>query len=491
MALDSTIVGALTGTGADVNASRQLKVIPEVDAENNPANVGAVKFLSENDAGVYTGVPFLKGPETSADYRLRGGLDTLLFQDTFNATTQNLSLWKHVFTTMTMTQASGFLNVNAAGTSTAAGNFAYLQSWRYFPIINTAPIAFEFMLAADKKPLANEVLQIGLGVATGAAAPVDGIWMEYTSAGLYGALRYNSGAPTTVQLVSPGYTLPLNSVLKFAIVVSHDRVRFWLNDDLAGSIETPLAQALPFVTAALPIFIQKYNSSTVGSSPNMIARVGAINVSLMDINANQTWANQMASIGLGMQQINGGAAGTPMIQWANAALPTGAAATNTTAALGAFLGGLFIMNTLATSTTDVIVSSYANPLGSVTQTPRTIKLRGIKVDVINQGAAVATTATVFAVAVAWGGTALTLAQAESASFANNSVKARRIQPLGVVSFPVGSAIGAAAPALQFDFEAPLIISPGEYVQVIAKPILATATASETYLWVISPNLYME
>jgi hypothetical protein len=204
-----------------------------------------------------------------------------------------------------------------------------------------------------------------------------------------------------------------------------------------------------------------------------------------------SWANQMASSGLGSQQLNGGSAGSPQIQWANTTLPTAAAATNTTAALGAFLGGLFLMNAPATSTTDLIVSSYLNPLGGVNQTPRTIKLRGVKVDCVNTVAAVATTATTFAVALAWGGTTLTLAQTETASFANNTVKARRIQPIGVIGFPVGAAVGATATGIQFDFEAPIVINPGEYVDVIVKPLLGTATATEVFVWVISPNLYHE
>ena len=149
------------------------------------------------------------------------------------------------------------------------------------------------------------------------------------------------------------------------------------------------------------------------------------------------------------------------------------------------------MNAPATSATDVIVASYQNPIGGVNQTPRTIKLRGIKVDLVNTVAAVATTASTFAVAVAWGGTALTLAQTETASFANNTAKARRIQPIGVVSLPVGSAVGAAAAPIQFDFEAPLVINPGEYVQIIAKILVGTATATEVFQWIISPNLYHE
>jgi hypothetical protein len=56
---------------------------------------------------------------------------------------------------------------------------------------------------------------------------------------------------------------------------------------------------------------------------------------------------------------------------------------------------------------------------------------------------------------------------------------------------VGAAVGALATPIQFDFEAPLIIDPGSWLQVIVKPLLGTATATEVFQWVISPNLYHE
>lgn len=483
MALDVNV------TGTNLDAGGNLKV----SLTNTDAYVGSVRMMCENDDGTVLGTPYLKSPEVSQDFRMRVGVDTILFTDTFNATAQNPSNWKHSFATMTMTQSAGFLNVNAAGTSTASGNYAYLQTWRYFPLYGTAPISVEFTGQFTALPTANEVFQAGMGVATGAADPVDGVWFELSSAGLYGVIRYNSGVATKTALI-PGAafsSLPLNTNAKYVMVVGEREIEWWVDDVLYAETSIPNANGQPFLTSSLPVFIQKYNAALVGSSPNMIVKVGDVSVTLMDLSTNMTWANQMASCGLGMQQLNGGSAGSPQVQWANTALPTAAAATNTTAALGAFLGGLFQMNAPATSATDVIIASYQNPVGGVNQTPRTMKLRGIKVDCVNSGAAVATTATTFAVAVAWGGTALTLAQVETASFANNTVKARRIQPIGVISFPVGAAIGAQASGIQFDFEAPLIVNPGEYVQVVAKILVGTATASEVFQWVISPNLYHE
>ena len=481
MALDTNIVGS------NLDANSNIKVALPTD----PANGGSVTFFCENDDGTKLGTRYLKSPEVSQDFRLRVGTDTILFTDTFNATTQNTGNWKHAFTTMTMTQSGGFLNVNAAGTSTASGNFAYLQTWRYFPLFGTAPLAVEFTQQFANYPLANEVFLFGLGVATGAAEPVDGVWFELTAAGLKGCIRYNSGTVNKINLVTTLSELPENVNAKYVLVVGEREIEFWIDDVLYGELAMPAGQGQPFMTSALPLFIQKYNSGVVGGSPNLQVRVGDVSVTLMDLSTNMTWANQMASCGLGLQGTNGGTMGSPQVQWANAALPTAAAATNTTAALGAFLGGIFQMNAPVTGATDLIIASYQNPIGGVSQTPRTIKLRGIKVDCANLGAAVATTATTLAIAVAWGGTNVSLATTETGSFVTATAKTRRIQPIGVMTFPVGAAIGAVSDTIQFDFEAPLIVNPGEFVQVICKPLIGTATASQVLAFVISPNLYQE
>lgn len=480
----AVIEGGMTANIAEVDTNNQIKVV----LSNTPAQMGGVRNFAENDAGTITGSAQLRSAEVSLDYRQRVGVDTIIFNDTFNATAQNTANWRHGSSTMTMTQSAGFLNVNAAGTSTISSNFAFLNTFRYFPLIGTAPLSVEFSSAFSELPIANEVLQFGLGIATGAAECVDGVWFEYTSAGLKGCTRYNSGTVVKTDLVS---SLSVNVTRHFTIVVGEDEVQFWVDDVLYGRQSSPAGQGQPFMTSALPVFIQKYNNGTIGASPNLIARFGDVTVSIMDIATNQTWANQMASWGLGLQGLNGGTMGSPQVQWANTALPSAAAATNTTAALGAFLGGIFQMNAPATSATDVIISSYQNPAGGVNQTPRTMKLRGIKVDCVNSVTAVATTASTFAVALAWGATNVSLATTESGSFVSGTTKARRIQPLGIITFPVGAAVGASGGTIQFDFEAPIVINPGEFVQVIAKPLVGTATATEVFQWVISPNLYHE
>jgi hypothetical protein len=485
------------GVNADevaVNSNKQASVILETDVATKPQYVGAVRAFSENDRGSKTGTAFLKSSEVSQDYRTRVGVDTVLFSHTFNATTQNTGLWKHAFTTMTMTQSAGFLNVNAAGTSTVAGNFAYLQSWRYFPLIGTAPVCVEVTGAFTAIPTVNEVFLAGLGVAVNAAEPVDGIWFEITSDGLKGCLRYNGGTVTKQVLIANIATLPLNTNAKYTIVIGERAIEYWIDDVLYGQQLIPIGQGQAFLSTSLPLFITKYNGALVGSSPNCIMKIGDVTVTLMDIATNKTWGAQLASSGLGLQTLDGGTYtnGAQQVQWANTALPTAAAGTNTTAALGAFLGGIFQMNAAATSATDVIISMYQNPLGGVNQTGRVMHIRGIKVDIVNAGAVnSATVPTTIALALAWGSTAASLATTESGSFVNNTTKIRRPQPIGVVGLPVAAVVGQQGTSVQFDFEAPVIVNPGEFVGVIGKILSGAATASQVLQFVISPNLYHE
>lgn len=479
----------------EVNIHNAAKVVLETDVATNPTNVGAIRNFNENDPGTKTGTAYLKSNEISQDFRSRVGVDTVMFSYTFNATTQNTGVWKHAFTTMTMTQSAGFLNVNAAGTSTVSGNYAYLQTWRYFPLIGTAPVCVEFTGNITTQPTVNEVFLCGLGVAMAAAEPVDGCWFELTTDGLKGCVRYNSGTVAKKTLIANINDIPTDSNSKYTMVVGEREIEYWIDDVLYGEQELPAGQSQAFLSTALPLFITKYNNALVGSSPNMIVKVGDVTVTLMDIATNKTWASQMSGTGLGLQTLDGGTFtnGSQQIQWANTALPAAAAGTNTTAALGAFLGGIFQLNAAATSATDIVISSYQNPFGGVNQTPRNMLIRSVQVDLVNAGAAnSATVPTTYAVALAWGSTAASLATTESASFATGTTKIRRIQPLGTLSIPINAVVGQQAPySCQFDFEAPVIVNPGEFVGVIVKILSGAATASQVLQFVVSPNLYHE
>jgi hypothetical protein len=332
---------------------------------------------------------------------------------------------------------------------------------------------------------------MGLGIPGGAAVePTDGVWFQHADDGLRGVYNYNGSKLQTAVLRAPT-AFALNTMAKYVIVIGEREIEWWLNDQLLAETPIPAANGQPFLTTSLPVFMQMYNSNVVTPSPNTICMVSDVTVSIGDLATNKTWAGQMAGMGLNaMQGQNGGTMGQT-VQWANATNPTSATATNTSAAAGTGLGGLFQIAAPATSTTDIVVQSYQNPAGTANQTPRTLVIRGVWIDVVNFGAAVATTPTTLALALAFGHTAVSLATTDTGSFTTATTKSPRRLPLGSVWFPTAAVIGTVAQRIAVDFESPIVIDPGHFVALIAKPLVGTATASQTLMFNVGYNAYFE
>lgn len=489
MALDANIRGVTTGLGAEVNASNQLKIVSETDVKTNPGNVGAFRMFSENDAGSMTGTPYLQSPETSDDYRLRVGIDSLIFDHTFSETLVDTSSMRlSGVTTMTATMASGFLTLNAGGAATASGNYIAFQTQRYFRVRATSPLYVEITGNLTAIPITNQVIEVGLYVPTAGTQPQDGVWFQATSAGVIGVLGYNGTLTQTGVLVTPG-NLPINSNGTYLILVNSGYVEFWIDDVLFGEIEVPAGQATPFLTDSLPVTVMQRNSGVVSATSQAALRIGDIGVTSGDIASNRSWAAQMTGMGQHCSQgQSGGTMGT------TASLPNATAATTLTggaisqsAAIKTGLGGEagIIANVPGA---DGIIFAYQNPAGSVTQPPRNLTIMGMRISAVNLGAAVATTPSTLQWSLAYGATGGTippLTQAETQSLTAASVKGYRRIPLGFSSFLVGAAVGTqASDNMVIRFDAPVTLLPGEWLAVTAKFIQGTATASQV-IWCVA------
>lgn len=479
MSFFQKLIGSASGNVAEVDSNSQLKVA----LSNTDAQAGKVRIMSENNSES-GGTVYLKSPETSPDYRLRVGLDTILFEDNFNAIIQNTSTWRHVFSTMTMTQSSGFLNVNA-NSSTASGNSCSLQTHEYFPIFGTAAIYGEVVASPVNSFLANQVFETGFFVPNAGSAPADGVFFRITSAGIFGVLSFN-GVETLSSAIP--VTMTSGSNHKFSIVCSEREVEFWIDDENWTEVLIPAGNAQPMLSGSMPFSINYRNTGTVSGSPVNQMKVGNVTVSLADLNAQLPFSHQAALNGMTYQTTNG-IAPAQLVQFANTAEPTGAAATNTTAALGTGLGGLFKANAMASSATDLIISSYQVPAATVNITGRNLVVTGVWADVTNQVVAVATTAFNFQCAVAFGHTAVSLATTEGASFSTATTKAPRRVPVGALHLPVAAAVGQVSNRIQIQLQSPIVVYPGQFIAFIAKPILGTATATETLLFNIGFDHY--
>jgi len=490
MALDTLI------TGANLDAAGNVKV----SLTNTAANIGGVRLFSENDAVSN----YLKSPETSSDYRLRVGVDTLLFTDTFNANIQNTSLWSYALVTLTAIQATnaGFLTFGAVQ-GTASGHGATMRTFQYFPLLGTAPLSTEFTFGQFGAALvAGEQYAMGLGVPAGVATlPTDGVFCTLSTAGLVGSLVYNGGSPVQTGILAPLSAFVVGTTYKLSIVVGETEIEYWLDDVLLGEQSIPAALGQPFIAASQPIFMMKYCNGAV-SNTNTI-RVCDVTVSLMDLATNKPWAHQLAGMNQNGLFLQNGHAPASTALLSTQAIGTvtsgsspqvpntvGAGSNSTPAVLG--LGGWGMTNMVAAAVTDFIMMAYTNPAPSNIISGKNLYICGIRVNAINTGAIVGTTPTVNLITLGVGATLATLATVETGSFVTATTHAARRCQLGFMSVPVGAVIGAAYNNdINMAWTVPLMVRPGEIVEVFFKTLVGTATASQSWTYNVVFDSYWE
>jgi hypothetical protein len=150
------LLGSVSGNVAEVDAGLNVQVSTRQAKQRlggeaaAPNYVGAIRVFSELDPGGVTGTPYLKSPLVSEFRRMSVGVDTEMAVYNFTPNTQNTGDFKHAFTTMTMTQSNGFLNINPAS-ATVAGNYAYLQSWKHHSLSAGGQNRVEFVVQANSR----------------------------------------------------------------------------------------------------------------------------------------------------------------------------------------------------------------------------------------------------------------------------------------------------------------------------------------------------
>lgn len=463
---------------ANVDAAFNLNVtLPQVTTPAGASGVqyvGAARFFSENDPGTDTGTAYLKSPETSPDYRLRTGIDTVLLNDTFNATTQNTTNWSYTFNTLTAAQpGAGTVNFSTVqGTTSAHG--AFMRTFQYFPLFGTAPLSHETQFGLFTAAfVANEVWLSGLGLPTAATTiPTDGVWWLYTSAGLIGVSVFNGVTTQTGTLLTPAdYTT--GKMYRHVIVCGERKIEFWRDDVLLAELPSPDANGQPFIQASLPAFMMKYNTGAV-SNTNTV-RVSDVTVTLMDIASNKMWGHQASTQGMSSYVGQNGHTQGKTSLWTNSTAPTAVALTNTTAAFTG-LGGIVAVLPTLTANNDGILLNYTNPAPTINISGRNLIITGAKVQGVVTVAFVGGPV-LYAYAIAFGQTAVSLATAETASFATATTHAPRIVPIGIESYAATAAVATIGQGATIDLShAPITVRPGENVSIIARN-MGTVTSS--------------
>lgn len=458
-------VEGVSGNTAEVNSSNELKVT----IGTTPATVGYVAIVSENDSGSeMAGVKTLRQPETSTDYRLRAGVDTLLLDETFNYAAQNSGVWQNTLTTMTLTYGAGFATLNA-GVSVASGAGAMMKTYKTFPLYGGTTLYLEAVVVIVQELQANNVIEIGGSLAaTAAGAFTDGVAFRYTGGLLEAVVCYN-----TVETSTPISTIPATAEAhKYSITTNERSTDFWIDDALVATIATPVALGRPFQTAAVPLMIRHYNTAITSVAQQV--KVASTFASLADYNTAKPWADQTAGMGGSCLQGQAGHTQAQTANYVNSAAAASATLSNTAAGYTT-LGGQWQFVAVAGAETDYALFAFQVPATTVAISGKSLYITNVAIDSFNSVVAVATTATVMQWGIAVGSTAVSLATAEAAA-----AKAPRRTPLGIQSFPVGAAVGQNATSIIREFRAPLVANAGEFVHIILKMPIGTATATEIF-----------
>lgn len=432
-------------------------------------NAGYVAIATENDAGLArSNARYMGEPEATRDSRLRIAIDTVLFDDSFPGAALSSAVWQTTLSTMTVAVASGRLSLNS-GNSLASAAVARVQSYATFPLYGSAATYLEFDYANTGGPqTAGHIVEIGFGYAATTATPTVGAYFKWDGDVLRAVLNFNGTEVTSD--VAVAYTPAVGDFAHYVVEWTEDAVVYWVDDIAVAIIERPSTNGNATVIRRLPILFRHYNNGAVAQA--IQPQLSSVSVGLGEMDAGIMDTTRAAISGRSTMQGQPGGTMGSTANYANSAAPAAATLSNTAAGYTT-LGGQFAFAAPAGAETDYALFGWQNPAGSASALGQNALIRRVRIDSVNVGAAVATTATVVQWGIGVGSTAVSLATAEAAA-----TRAPRRLAMGVQSWVVGAAIGASAEALYMDFDPPLLVEPGTFFHVICKVPVGTATASQ-------------
>jgi hypothetical protein len=406
-------------------------------------------------------------------------LNSLIFTEQVDGNALNTNLWMTSTLTQTVVQANGFITLNA-GLSTVANSYAIMTSIKAMQLYGHLPYTGVIRAKVNTLPIANAVIELGIGMAVTNATPTDGCLYRWASDGTFRCVINNNG----VETLSGPLTAPaINNEHIFEFDVVEDNVFFTMDDVVIATVPVPLTQAYPVNNGRQTVYARTYCGASPPATAPQLA-IGQVNIVQEDLNQNKLWKEILVSLGRGAYQFPI----TPYTQTtnhANSTDPASATLSNTAAGYTSF-GGRWQFAAVAGAATDYALFAF--------QVPATyqLNLSGITISAALLGAAIAGTATVLDWSLGLNSSAVSLATAESppATYAP-----RRI-PLGMQGFPLVAPngplqIGDSAPDIIRNFDPPLIVDGGRFLHVIVEVPVGTATAAQLFRGDVTLQGYYE
>lgn len=474
-----------TGEIAKVTVDGNVNVtLPQVLSQS-----GYDRPMSEVDTGFITGEAKLLAGEVSEDYRFRVELDSILGQEVFNNTAQNTGISSALTTTMTLGYTGGALRTNDSNITTINSGVLY-QSRQVFPIFSaTETYCYIKLKWTGTWAVTNTTIDAGLFSANSSTpyTPTDGVFLRANSTGLFGVSSVNGTEQTTATFKTSFGGLDFEPTMgvtyDFIITSSSRSIVFWLDlqdgksFQVVGEITLSAGSRRPIYGGSTPFSVRHTIGGTVASGVQNLQVVEYL-VSNGGFSNTRSEAVTAAILTGGQQGQQGHTQGSTSLFTNSLAAGAGTVMTNTTAALGTGLGGQFsALPTLAVPTTG-IVCSYQNPVPTTILTGKQLVITGVKIEsVVTTVLAGNATPIIYALGLAYGHTAVSLATAEAAA-----TKAPRVIPLGIQTFAAAAAVGTVGQVINVKFDRALPVYPGEFVAVTAKNLgVVTTTGVITFL----------
>jgi hypothetical protein len=445
----------------------------------SPASVGASRMFSENDAGSITGTATLLSPETTNDFRLRTVNDTILDDEVFCYGNQNTGKHSYAASTMTMALVGNALVTNN-GNITTLNTATFFRTQQYFELCGSQSATTVVFEAAFSAALTtNTTIDFGMFLQSGTApyAPTDGVYFRLTAAGFEGVINFNGVEfSTALALGSPPYNI--NQVYGYKIVINTDKVQFWVNNVLCGTLLTQVANGAPFASQTLPLQIRHAIGATAAGAA-LSMRVFSYSIQVND-QINLPYQHIASMRGNSAQIQQGGTTGGQLNFFFAGSEPTAGTLTSNTSPAVNNLGGLFLLPTgITPAASDYPLFAWQNPIGTVAVPGKVFVCTGVIIGELSVTTALTGGPLLFQWAIGYGSTAASLATGESTTFtAGGTTKIARKIPLGAQSLPAAAAVGTLSPGFQRDFDsAPLPVNPGEFLHIILRIPAGTATTN--------------
>jgi hypothetical protein len=496
MALDSKVVGGVSGVSQDVDANHNALVTLPLAA----AQAGfALAACEAAPASAPTGV--LRNPcRASNEGRQLVGLDRPILYINFggSATSANAipqDALKQTATTLTATAGSpnnGFLRLNDGGGIANTTGIMY-QTYATFPTYGGYGTRYEWMARAiNANTVANKIIELGCFLATDAKTVglLDGFCFRWTAAGEFRGYIIINGVEVAYTAALP---VPSDNVVhRFTIIVNQDGVEFYVDKVLQAILAVPSDSCGTGLQPNLPMAMRLYYNAGVTLACKL--EVAEMWVTQCGMDWNKPWP-QICS---GMQQHAsnvpfGTAIGETTNQANGNATPaaTQAGSNTTPNAAMAGLGGVFQMTAQASNVAtgcQMIASYYQVPVQSATQGSKRLVVTGVRISALNYGATVAGTPTTLHWGLAWGGTGVSLAATDAVG-----TKAHRHLALANQSVAIGAIAGAmyAPDPIGGPLAQPIYVNPGEYFIVTVSFPIGTATGSQTVVYSIGVEGFWE